>query len=171
MNKLTSLIGIAAIGATLTTSELLAQERIDDRWRFRPYLVGSWQATVTVRENGDDCAATEPVTFGVNPFPSLQTFHAGGTVSETGSRSPPSRRSPGHGVWKRTGVNEFASRYSFQGFDEFGALSTNMDIRTDLKLSPDGNSFTGVARLRFTILAAENTMPFCATLVGTRYTI
>jgi len=133
-------------------------------------IIGTWQVEVTVRFNEPDCTTAAPVPFGPNPFPSLNTFHLGGTLSETGSRSPPSMRSPGHGVWERTGHRTYDARYTFQGFDENGFLATNMDIRSALKLSADGETFTGVSRLLFSDISG-NEVPFCATLSGVRFSL
>ncbi len=140
----------------------------DDRPRHS--IIGAWNVEVTVRQNGPDCTATPMVPFGPNPFPALNTFHKGGTVSETGSRSPPSARSPGHGVWKRIGGRDFQSRYTFQLFDANGFLANLMDIRTDIRLSRDGQSFSGVSRLEFTDISG-NTQHFCATMEAVRFTL
>ena len=136
----------------------------------RQSIVGAWQVEVTVRQVGPDCTVTPPVPFGPNPFPALNTFHKGGTVSETGSRSPPSRRSPGHGVWQRVGGHAYEARYTFQVFDANGFLSNIMDIRTDIELAPDGQSFHGVSRFLFSDVSG-NTVPFCATMEAVRYTL
>lgn len=131
-------------------------------------IVGTWQVEVTVRQDAADCTVAPAVPFGPNPFPALNTFHKGGTVSETGSRSPPSRRSPGHGVWQRVGKDAYQTRITFQVFDDNGFLSNIMDTQTDIALSKDGDSFLGVSRFRFTDVSG-NTVPFCATMEGTRY--
>ena len=136
----------------------------------RPTIVGTWQVEVTVRVHAADCTTAAPVPFGPNPFPSLNTFHRGGTVSETGSRSPPSLRGPGHGVWKRTGTQTFSSRFTFQGFDANGFLATNMDVRSDYTVSADGGTLEGVSRLQFSDVSG-NVVPFCATLQGVRFSI
>ncbi|WP_405243231.1 hypothetical protein [Lentisalinibacter salinarum] len=134
----------------------------------RHSIVGVWQVEVTVRQDGPDCTVTPPVPFGQNPFPALNTFHKGGTVSETGSRSPPSRRSPGHGVWQRVGPGAYEARYTFQVFDGNGFLSNIMDIRTDIELAQDGRTFQGVSRFQFSDVSG-NVVPFCATMEAVRY--
>lgn len=168
MKRLALLIGISTISTILFANTALADKNAPDMWHGRPVIVGTWLVEVTVRFDGLDCTKAAPVPFGPNPFPSLYTFHAGGTISETGSRSPPSRRSPGHGVWKRTGNNKYKGRNTFQGFDENGFLSTNMDIRSDFELSRDGSTFVGVSRFLFTDPSGMD-VPFCATLDGVRY--
>lgn len=158
-----------ALGATLTSGTAYGNENGYDNWRGRFSLVGAWQVEVTVRFNNADCTASQPVPFGPNPFPALYSFHEDGTVSETGSRSPPSSRSPGHGIWKPTGPGTFDVRNTFQGFDPNGLLATNMDIRSYLRISEDGGSFTGTSTLTVTDLSG-NANRFCATLNGVRFT-
>jgi hypothetical protein len=141
-----------------------------DAWRERFSIVGAWQVEVTVRFNAEDCTTSPPVPFGPNPFPSLNTFHEGGTFSETGSRSPPSVRGPGHGIWKRTGKKTFVVRNLFQGYDPNGLLASNMDMRSEVTLSEDGSTFSGITRLFFSDISG-NVNPFCATMEGVRVTL
>ena len=169
MKKLKLLVCLVAASPVLLSGAATADENGYDQWRNRFSIVGAWQVEVTVRFDAADCSTSTPVPFGPNPFPSLNTFHEGGTMSETGSRSPPSNRSPGHGIWKRTGRNTFAGHYTFQGFDPNGLLATNMDIRSDFQLSRDGSTFTGVSRFEFSDISG-NVTPFCATLDGVRIT-
>ena len=171
MRNLTLTGGAAAVVALLLAGGAVADGGRPDWWPPEsPALVGTWQVEVTVRFDAPDCAASPPVPFGPNPFPSLNTFHVGGTMTETGSRSPPSRRSPGHGVWERMGRGSYEARYTFQGFDANGFLSSNMDIRSNITVSADGATFEGVSRLSFSDLSG-NVMPFCATLSGTRFSL
>ena len=161
----------AAIGIAMLAGGAAAT--VPDRGVMPPRaatIVGTWQVEVTVRANAADCTTAPPVGFGPNPFPALNTFHLGGTLSETGSRSPPSNRSPGLGVWKRTGVRDFEARYTFQGFDPNGLLASNMDVRSEITLSADGETFTGISRLAFSDISG-NTVPFCATIEGVRFAL
>ena len=91
-------------------------------------------------------------------------------MSEQGTRVPPSRRGPGHGVWRRTGYNTFVYREMFHSFDPNGLLMAKMDISTGLKLGADGLTFTGVSRFVRTDLSG-NVQNFCATMAGTRITV
>ena len=91
-------------------------------------------------------------------------------MSEFGTRSPPSNRTSGHGVWKRTGNRSFEYRSVFVSFDENGQLVANMDIRADLKLARNGKKFNGVSRLVRTDLSG-NELHFCATLSGERISL
>ncbi len=170
MKKFTRLICATAVSTTMLAGNVLADSSEFERRRHMNSIVGAWEVEVTVRVDAPDCTTAAPVPFGVNPFPSLNTFHEGGTMSETGSRSPPSMRSPGHGVWKRTGRHSFVYRLTFQGFDGNGFLATNMDISSQLTLAPDGQTFKGVSRFAFSDVSG-NTFPFCATLDGIRFAV
>lgn len=171
MKRITLLICSSAIGALLLNGRAVADPGRPDGWPpALPSIIGTWQVEVTVRADAPDCTTAPPVPFGVNPFPSLNTFHAGGTMSETGSRSPPSMRSPGHGVWQPSGRNTYDARYTFQGFDANGFLVTNMDIRSAITVSPDGDTLQGVSRFQFSFVGGI-TLPFCATLEGVRFSL
>jgi len=168
MKKLKILLCIVAASSLAIPGLASADDNEYDMWRNRVSIVGVWQVEFTVRVNAPDCTTAVPVPFGPNPFPSLNTYHDDGTVSETGSRSPPSARSPGHGVWERTGRKKYQARYTFQGFDANGFLATNMDIRSEIRMSADGNTFEAVARLARSDISG-NVTPFCATLEGVRF--
>lgn len=171
MKKIAMFVFAIVAGTVLSAGGLLADAGQQESWPPAPStIVGAWQVETTVRVNAADCTTAAPVPVGLNPFPGLSTFHAGGTVSETGSRSPPSRRSPGHGVWRRTGGKTYDARYTFQVFDTNGFQSNIMDVRSAITLSADGDSFTGVSRFLFSDISG-NTMPFCATHDGVRFSL
>lgn len=171
MNKFIVTICTAAASLSLVTSSVAAS---DDDWRYAGNsLQGAWLVETTVRVSADDCT-TAPLLPppAPNPFPTFDTFHEGGTMSEWGSRSPPSRRSSGHGVWERIGNQRYAYRLMFHSFDEFGALTATMDWHMTVKLSKDGDSFEGVGR--FTRTSVDETLPvlnFCGTMSAARITL
>lgn len=133
----------------------------------RPQLEGAWRVVVTLRVDAVDCTTAAVVGIGPNPFPSFNTFHRGGTMSEFGTRSPPSTRTSGHGVWERTGYRSFEYRVLFDSFDVNGLLTATMDIRSDLKVARNGNTFKGVSRFVRTDISG-NALHFCATMDGER---
>ena len=66
----------------------------------KPANAGAWKVAVTLRANATDCASATIIPDGAggrNPFPTFYTFHEGGTLSDYGSRSAPSDRTPGQG--------------------------------------------------------------------------
>lgn len=168
MKTFTLLACSAVLGVTLLLGSSLADGEQKVLSRRPDTIVGAWQVEVTVRVDAPDCTMAPPVPFGPNPFPALNTFHTGGTMSETGSRSPPPMRSPGHGVWKHVGHNRYESRYTFQSFDANGLLIADMDISSNLKLSRDGSRFAAVSRLVRTDISG-NVFQFCGTLEGVRF--
>lgn len=136
----------------------------------RSTIVGAWEVVVTLRVSAPDCTTAAPVAVGPNPFQSFNTFHRGGTMSEWSTRAPPATRGSGHGIWRRVGDDDFVYRLMFHSFDANGLLAAKMDIRSNLMLAEDGQTFTGVSRFVFTDLSgfARN---FCATLAGTRVSL
>jgi hypothetical protein len=54
-------------------------------------LVGAWAVDVAI----GPCSLPNPVAF----FSALNTFHAGGTLSDI-NWAPPATRGPAHGVWR-----------------------------------------------------------------------
>jgi hypothetical protein len=167
MNKLSVLgCGVMA-GLSLTANPALASGDVKPP---RPQLEGAWEVVVTLRVDSPDCANAEIVGIGPNPFPSFNTFHRGGTMSEFGTRSPPASRTSGHGAWKRTGYRSFEYHAAFYSFDASGLLAATMNITADLKVNNQSKALEGVARLVRTDLSG-NELRFCATLAGERITL
>jgi hypothetical protein len=167
MNKIVLLASGATASLALLAGAASAQNVGS---QLSPTLVGAWQVEVTLRADGPDCTIAPIVGLGPNPFPSLNTFNEGGTMSEWGTRTPPATRTAGHGVWQRTGYGAFRYHDIFYSFDANGLLEATMDIRSDLKLAMDGKTFKGTSRLLRTDLSG-NKLPFCATLSGERITL
>jgi hypothetical protein len=70
----------------------------------RQRLAGAWTIQITLR----DCTTNAPM----GTFPSLVTFHDGGTISEDPA-SPafaPGQRTSGHGQWTRIGARSYRQR-------------------------------------------------------------
>ena len=84
--------------------------------------------------------------------------------------SPPATRTPGHGVWKRTGFRTFDFRHVFYSFDAGGVLIATFDWHSEAKLTRKGDKFEGVSRMVRTDTAG-NEMPFCATMEAERITL
>lgn len=164
MKRITAMVSGVVASLPLSASPITPQAEVPPPL---PTLEGAWQVVVTLRVDAPDCRTAEIVGFGPNPFPSFNTFHRGGTMSEFGTRVPPAARTSGHGVWKRTGDRTFEYRSEFFIFGDDGLVAANMDIRSDLRLSQTGNRFTGVSRLVMTDVGG-NEQPFCATLSGER---
>jgi hypothetical protein len=167
MNKLSVLASSVMAGSLLVAGPASAASADNSS---RPQLEGLWQVVVTLRVDAPDCSTATVIVDPWNPFPSFNTFHRGGTMSEFGTRSPPASRTSGHGIWKRTGNRSFEFRHVFYSFDANQALAANMDVRSDVTVNRKGNRFEGVARLVRTDLEGK-ALHFCATLNGERITL
>ncbi len=170
MNKFKIISYLAASMLSLASGAASATHAQADVGRhfYNWSIVGAWEVVVTLRVSTPNCATAAIVGFGPNPFPSFNTFHLGGTMSEFGTRS--AARGSGHGIWKRVGSNTFKYRNMFHSFDANGLFFRTANTLADVTLEEDGQTLTGVARLTFTDLSG-NTLNFCATLAGTRITL
>jgi hypothetical protein len=86
-------------------------------------IVGTWFCDVAVEE-------------GQPPFRALQTFHAGGTFTETSSDLVKLVEGPAHGVWKGAD-DEYQLTFQLFAFDSAAQTSTGM-IRVRVSLQMDG---------------------------------
>jgi hypothetical protein len=130
-------------------------------WEF---LEGAWRVDVTARA----CENGQPAGPPQRTFPTLNTYHLGGTLSEHGSGLPPTQRGSGHGIWKRTGYNTFAYRLTFQIFDLSGMLTFTQNVSSKLAVDASGNALTGTSTFTRTDASGNVTPLQCATLSGTR---
>jgi hypothetical protein len=161
---------VLACGVIVSLSLAANPVSADDGEPSQPQLEGAWRVEVTLRSYAPDCATAAIIGVGLNPFPSLNTFHSGGTMSEIGTRFSPSNRTPGHGVWRRRSNRNFEYNSEFFIFDFNGLLVATMEIRADLKLAPRAETFEGVWRLVRTDVSG-NEAPFCATVIGERISL
>jgi hypothetical protein len=125
-------------------------------------IEGVWLQQVTLR----DCA-TGAAMF--DPFPAINTFHVGGTMSEHGSRMPPSIRNSGQGVWKQVGRNRFTSRFIFQRFDLNGFYIGTQEVTRKMALSNDGVTLESTARTKIVDAGGVLINQGCATEVARRF--
>lgn len=167
MNKFAMLIASTVASVPMLTVSAPAPDTVA---ASTPTIQGAWELVVTLREDAPDCTTAPIVGVGVNPFLAFNTFNQGGTMSEWGTRAPPSTRTSGNGVWKQTGADRFRYRLLFYSFDANGLLAATMDIRTNLRLAKSGNRLTGVSRFVRTDISG-NELLFCATMTGERITL
>jgi hypothetical protein len=132
------------------------------RWEF---LEGAWRVDVTPRA----CENGQPAGLSLGAaFPTLNTYHLGGTLSEHGSGMPPSQRGSGHGVWKRTGYNSFTYRLTFQVFDVSGLFTATQNVGSNLVVGASGDTLTGTSTFTRTDASGNVSALRCATLSGAR---
>jgi hypothetical protein len=107
---------IVAVIATIATSAYTVKADDDGRRK----IVGTWLCDVP---NG------QPV-----PFQALQTFHEGGTFTETSSLLGRGEEGPAHGVWKRDG-RQYRLTFQLFAFDPASGDNVGMiRVRITLKL-------------------------------------
>jgi hypothetical protein len=94
-------------------------------------IVGAWFSTVT--------------PTAIPPFVGLGTFTAdGGMVNTTSLSLGAPLESPGHGRWVRTGRRTYDVTFFTVSADAAGNHTLTSRVRAKLRLSADGNEFTGV---------------------------
>ncbi len=112
-------------------------------------LAGAWRSKIHF--NGGVLAAVPDLEF-------LYSYNAGGTMTESSNYDEAANSSPpAYGVWKRTGPNQFETRYLFYqtrapvpadgpGNDN-GWLPAGHGVLTEtITLSADGNSYTSAIK-------------------------
>ena len=129
------------------------------------FLEGVWRVDVTPRACDNGQPAGQPIA---PSFPTLNTYHAGGTLSEHGSALPPSQRGSGHGIWKRAGASTFTYRLTFQIFDVAGSLTSTQNVASTLVVGNGGDTLTGTSTFTRTDLSGNVSPLRCATWAGTR---
>lgn len=141
--------------AGLLTPAALTSE---DRYR-EPSIVGFWHMKMLIGVNVIDAGT--------------QQWHSDGTeVIDSGGRSP-LIGNVCFGVWKQVGERRYRLNHRGVGFDSAGGAVNGVDsIIFDVKLSRDGNSYSGT----FTIFAFDtdgNSMgpAVKGTATGTRITV
>ena len=161
--------GLLAVAIAVAGSATIAHATAGDS----PTLAGSWHVTVML---------TDCVTGAARaPFHSLLTFGVDGTLVETTNNATfkPGQRSPGHGVWRRTGGSSY-SAYS-DAFIMFssepsvappapaftrGLQRISQTIKIDHQ-TPD--AFTSAASVEFFDENGTLLLKACATATGTRF--
>lgn len=124
-------------------------------------IVGVWHNWIT----RVDCDTGEPLAS----FQGLFTYHKGGTSSETAGGPPgPTRRSPGHGIWKRTGNRTFGSKFMYLRYNADGTLAGSQRITTQLRLDQNGNRTDNTVAIEVLDIDGNVISTGCATTVGFR---
>jgi len=92
-------VGVAAVGAAIAQPSGSEARTLEGTWYIR--------VTPII------CATGAPVP-GVMPVSALQTFHPGGTLTETagGTGFEAGQRSPGHGAWHHEAGQTFGQKFT-----------------------------------------------------------
>ncbi|HRN63054.1 MAG TPA: hypothetical protein PK743_07720 [Luteimonas sp.] len=126
-------------------------------------IAGYWQVRVSIGPCGSPAA---------NTFLGLNTFHAGGTVSDTNTFAPGSR-GPGMGVWVylgrgHNGTMRYRNHFQFARFLPDGSFDGLQDVRNEITLQPGGNTWTGVTNARVLNADGSVRMLACGSGLATR---
>ena len=138
--RLTLVVGLLAAGGPVVAQDRDEPGTVEQQGKA---LVGVWES---VGPAGIDCQTREP--FGPI-IRAVYTLHAGGTMSEenTDPVEGPYRTS-GFGIWKPTSGRNYAAVYQHYGFNPVNfepdgrRLAAIIKVRTNIRLSRDGESFT-----------------------------
>jgi hypothetical protein len=122
-----SLFGLMVTGCATTGSSTSRQESASETGQS---LVGAWEVTAS-RLRG----------VGKN----LLTFSSDGTFFRSGDTHPV--LSGAYGAWKRINDREYQATYIAFRFDQSGKWIGSNKTRIQITLGPDGNEFSGVAKV------------------------
>jgi hypothetical protein len=124
-------------------------------------LEGVWDVQVT-RLNCQTGAVIATV-------PALLTYMRGGTMSDWGTGTPPSQRSPGHGVWSYDSGRDYTSAFQFFRYNPDGTLAGRQVVRNQIVLSRFGSSFNVTTTAQVLDVNGNVIANNCSTGVGTRF--
>jgi len=119
-----------------------------------PKLQGAWEVAVTF-----DAGGGEDI---------LASYHRGGTMTLTG---PSNLSSDAHGVWERTGPRTYSTRSVIFAYGPNGTLVGKVRATSEVEVSLDGNSYTGVFRAEVRDLGGNLLLVNTGTETGTRITL
>ncbi|TAN00520.1 MAG: hypothetical protein EPN40_03815 [Rhodanobacteraceae bacterium] len=125
-------------------------------------LTGVWTVQVTLI----NCKTLAPL---MPPFAALNQFGVDGSEFEVGIATPPSQRYPSFGTWHYAGLNKYHSDFTFFRFNPDGSFAGTQDVSRDIKLSPDGNSFTSLAEVSIYDAQHNLVKTPCATETANRF--
>ena len=124
------------------------------------------------RDEGNQIAGTWRVTV-IRPAPqppliSLQVFTSDGSVIEN-ANEPPTTRTESYGVWARIGGRLYAASSEMFRFDpQTGAQVGTMKINRTIRLAPDGQTMSVVARATLFNLSGNVVTSFPVVATGVR---
>ena len=122
----TALIAVAALVAA---GAIYASSGDDGRSQGANPIIGSWEVTV---DRGPQ----------LPPLKGLTTFTRGHSLIGTGNTLV---RGPSHGAWEHVSGRLYADTQVFFRFDPTGTFLGTQRINENVRLAPDGDSFTTVS--------------------------
>lgn len=127
-------------------------------------LVGFWQVTLTAKGNNPGPPDGVVIDKG------FSQWHSDGTEILNSSR-PPVTQSFCLGVWKKVGTSRYKVNHFPISWDPNNNLVGVANIREEVTLSTDGNSFTGTFALDQYDQAGNKLVHIIGTVSGTRITV
>jgi hypothetical protein len=102
------------------------------------------------------------------PLTSLQVYTSDGSMIEN-ANEPPTTRTESYGVWEQIGDRLYAASSEFPRFNpQTGAQVGTTKVNRTIRLSPDGQTFTAVARATLLDLNGNVVSSFLVTATGVR---
>jgi len=102
-------------------------------------LEGAWRLQLTVR----DCNSGQAL----RTFPAVFTFAKGGTATVITAGQPPSRFTPGLGIWRHTEGHNYSAVTDTFVFSPAGVWIQTHRLTRAIEVSIDGNTFTDTVSL------------------------
>ena len=121
-------------------------------------IVGLWQMRVSVAP----CAGGPS-----RNFIAYNTFHGGGTMSDTNA-APPTTRGPGQGVWRYMGQGLYKARFQFFRYLPDGSYDGVSDIHLGMSLAANASQLTQDVRGHNLNPDGSLRLELCGTAVGER---
>ena len=123
-------------------------------------IEGTWRVHVAIR----NCQSLAVL----RTFPAMLTFAQGGTLTETTTGFSPAQRTPGHGVWRRTGDHSFSTISEAFLFDPSGSWIGTQRLTQTLEIGENPSQLTSRATNQIFDANGSVTLTGCATAVATR---
>ena len=127
--SLASAIALIAVAAMVAAGAIYASSGDDGRSQGANPIIGSWEVTV---DRGPQ----------LPPVKGLTTFTRGHSLIGTGNTLV---RGPSHGAWEHVSGRLYADTQVFFRFDPTGTFLGTQRINENVRLAPDGDSFTTVS--------------------------
>lgn len=122
-----SIIGFITFGPVFAQAEL-------QNYNSGGNFSGTYDVAVTIRNCQNNAA--------IRTFPSVTTFMQGGTLIDSTSNIPQSRKTPGQGAWSHTGGNTYSFRFKHFNFDDSGNYTGWNIVRQTVYFDPVRNEYT-----------------------------
>lgn len=156
-----ALLSLLASTISFATSRDVRAGEPDGRSRSHATrLEGTWFTQVTIRDCHTGAASRE--------FPALNTFAQGGTLIDTTTAVGPALRTPGHGVWEKTGGHRFRAFSQAFLFNPAHVWTGTQTITQAILIGDDPDEFTSTASSQFFDTVGNLLNALCSTAVARR---